>query len=78
MRYVVEKRSWDGTEYFVVADTSKKVDGRNRVVCSEPLEFFAYPEGAFIERVNNDGEFVMAMIAALLSASGAEIENGIS
>lgn len=67
MRYHVETRVWDGTDYFVVADTSQKVDGNNRVVCSEPIAFYAYPEGPFIEQVNDDGEQAMIEIAGLMN-----------
>lgn len=64
MRYVVEKRSWNGTEYNLVVDTAD-----NSIVCSEPLSFYAYPEGSFIETVDDEGVEKMQRIADLLNAS---------
>ena len=68
MRYQVETRSWDGSEYAVVVDTS--ADEENQIVCMEPLEFYAFQEGAFIETVNEDGRARMEQIAWLLNMYG--------
>ena len=38
-----DTRDWDGEEYGVI------VGGDGAIVCMAPVEFFAYPEGAFIK-----------------------------
>lgn len=36
-------REWDGTEYLVIEDAT------GAIVCQEPVAFYAYPEGPFID-----------------------------
>ena len=59
----------------MVAETSQKVDGKKRVVCSEPIAFYAYSESPFIEQVNDDGERSMRDIAGLMNNADSSDEN---
>ena len=56
MRYKIEERSWDGETYLVVVDTERENESDPYILCQQPLEFYAYPEGAFIESSIDDSE----------------------
>ncbi len=45
MRYKIEERSWDGETYLVVVDTERENESDPYILCQQPLEFYAYPEG---------------------------------
>lgn len=64
-RYVIEVHKWGDDEYNVLIDRTKQ--GGDCIVCQEPLNFYAYAEGPFIQRLTRHGQGNLQMLANVLN-----------
>ena len=62
MRYEIVTLKWDVYEYLGVKDTQTE-----KIICTEQLEFVAYPECAFIEQVSENGRTYLETICKALN-----------
>ena len=61
-RYQIVTLKWDDYEYLAVKDTQTE-----KIICTEQLEFVAYPECVFIEQVSENGRTYLETICKALN-----------
>jgi hypothetical protein len=61
-RYQIVTLKWDDNEYLAVKDTQTE-----KIICTEQLEFVAYPECVFIEQVSENGRTYLETICKALN-----------
>ena len=60
--YQIVTLKWDIYEYLAIKDTQTE-----KIICTEQLEFVAYPECAFIEQVSENGRTYLETICKALN-----------
>ena len=62
--YQIVTLKWDDNEYLAVKDTQTE-----KIICTEPMEFVAYPECAYVEPQDEHGRTYLETICKALTTN---------